>query len=121
VTTLAQAQRLALEKSVVHRWVDGHHSRVGALIAEKWSLPKQVAAAIQYYEDYDHADSFRQECVLTCAADKLASHLLAPDDVPEETLRAHPVFVELNLYPNDIDQLMKTKDHVLAVVNALNL
>jgi hypothetical protein len=84
-------------------------------------LPKQVAAAIQYYEDYDHADSFRQECLLTCAADKLASHLLIPDDMPEDTLRAHPVFGELNLYPNDIDQLMTTKDHVLAVVNALNL
>ncbi|NGZ03957.1 MAG: histidine kinase, partial [Nitrospira sp. WS238] len=38
-----------------------------------------------------------------------------------ETLRAEPVFAELNLYPNDIDQLLTMKDHVLAVVNALNL
>ena len=120
VTSLAHA-RVALEKSVLHAWVDGYHSRVGALIAEKWSLPKQVAAAIQYYEDYDHSDSFRQECLLSCAADRLASHLLIPDDMPEETLRAHPVFAELNLYPNDIDQLLTRKDHVLAVVNALNL
>ena len=121
VTTLAHAQRVTLEKPVLYGWIAGYHSRVGALIAEKWSLPKQVAAAIQYYEDYDHADAFRQECLLTCAADKLASHLLTPDDMPEETLRAQPVFGELNLYPNDIDQLMTTKDHVLAVVNALNL
>jgi len=121
VTTLAHAQRVALEKCVLHGLVDGYHSRVGALIAEKWSLPKQVAAAIQYCEDYDHADSFRQECLLTCAADKLASHLLVPEDMPEETLRAHPVFGELNLYPNDIDRLMTAKDHVLAVVKALNI
>src|SRR5690349_13297566 len=121
VTTLAHVQHVVLEKSVLQGWVDGYHSRVGALIAEKWSLPKQVAAAIQYYEDYDHADSFRQECLLTCAADRLASHLLTPDDMSEETLRAHPVFGELNLYPNDIDQLLTRRDHVLAVVNALNL
>jgi hypothetical protein len=59
--------------------------------------------------------------LLTCAADRLATHLLTPEDMPDESLRTHPVFAELNLYPNDIDQLLTKKDHVLAVVNALNL
>jgi putative nucleotidyltransferase with HDIG domain len=120
-TALTQAQRLTVENSILSGWIDGYHSRVGTLIAEKWGLPKQVATAIQYYDDYDHAASFRQECLLTCASDRLASHVLAPEDLPEELLRAQPVFTELNLYPNDIDQLLTTKDHVLAVVNALNL
>lgn len=120
-TALAQTQRLTLEKAVLHGWIDGYHSRVGTLIAEKWGLPKQVATAIQYYDDYDHAESFRQECLLTCASDRLASHVLSPEDMPDESLRADPVFAELNLYPNDIDQLLTMKDHVLAVVNALNL
>lgn len=120
-TALAQTQRLTIEKPVLHGWIDGYHSRVGTLIAEKWALPKQVATAIQYYDDYDHADSFRQECLLTCTSDRLASHVLTPEEMPDETLRAEPVFSELNLYPNDIDQLLTMKDHVLAVVNALNL
>jgi putative nucleotidyltransferase with HDIG domain len=120
-TALTQAQRLTVEKSILSGWINGYHSRVGTLIAEKWGLPKQVATAIQYYDDYDHAGSFRQECLLTCASDRLASHVLAPEDLPEESLRTQPVFAELNLYPNDIDQLLTTKDHVLAVVNALNL
>jgi HD-like signal output (HDOD) protein len=120
-TALAQAQRLTLEKAILYGWIDGYHSRVGTLIAEKWGLPKQVATAIQYYDDYDHADSFRQECLLTCASDRLASHVLAPEDLPEESLRTQPAFAELNLYPNDIDQLLTTKNQVLAVVNALNL
>lgn len=120
-TTLAEAQRLTLEKAILYGWIDGYHSRVGTLIAEKWGLPKQVATAIQYYDDYDHAESFRQECLLTCTSDRLASHVLAPEDLPEESLRTQPAFAELNLYPNDIDQLLTTKDQVLAVVNALNL
>ena len=120
-TALAQTQRLTLEKAILYGWIDGYHSRVGALIAEKWGLPKQVATAIQYYDDYDHAESFRQECLLTCASDRLASHVLAPEDLPEESLRTQPAFAELNLYPSDIDQLLTTKDQVLAVVNALNL
>lgn len=120
-TALAQTQRFTVEKSILYGWINGYHSRVGTLIAEKWGLPKQVATAIQYYDDYDHADSFRQECLLTCASDRLASHLLKPEKMPDESLRAEPVFAELNLYPNDIDQLLTMKDHVLAVVNALTL
>jgi HD-like signal output (HDOD) protein len=94
---------------------------VGALIAEKWGLPKQVAEAIQYYGDYDHAASFRQECMLTCIADQLASHLLTPEDMPEKTLREHSVFAELNLYPNDIDQLLAGRGKILAIVSSMNL
>ncbi|MBS0156019.1 MAG: HDOD domain-containing protein [Nitrospira sp.] len=121
VTMLAQERRLPLDKPLLYSWVDGYHTQVGLLIADKWGLPKQVAAAIQYYADYDHATAFRQECLLTCVADRLASHLLSPDEMPEETLRDHPVFAELNLYPQDIDQLMKMNDHVLTIVNTMNL
>lgn len=120
-TALAQTQRLTIERAILYGWIDGYHSRVGTLIAEKWGLPKQVATAIQYYDDYDHAESFRQECLLTCASDRLASHVLAPEDLPEESLRTQPAFAELNLYPNDIDQLLTAKGQVLAVVNALTL
>jgi putative nucleotidyltransferase with HDIG domain len=101
--------------------VEGYHTRMGALIAEKWGLPKQVTEAIQYYGDYEHTTTFRQECMLTFVADRLASHLLTPEEMPEASLRDHPVFAELNLYPNDVDQLLAGKDKVLAIVNALNL
>ncbi|MDX2251897.1 MAG: HDOD domain-containing protein [Nitrospira sp.] len=118
---IAQKQNILADKPMLHMLMNGYHSRVGCLIAEKWSLPKQVAEAIQYYSDYDHAVSFRQECLLTHVADRLATHLLTPDEMPEDSLRDHPVFAELNLYPNDIDQLVACRDKVLAVVNAMNL
>ena len=120
-TTLASQQRIALEKPVLSGWMAGYHTEVGAMIADKWGLPKQVAVAIQYYGDYDHATEFRQECLLTSVADRLASHLLTPDEMPEDTLRDHSVFAELNLYPQDIDKLLLTKDQVLTIVNAMNL
>ena len=108
-------------KSHVKTLIEGYHTRVGVLIAEKWSLPKQVAEAIQYYEDYEHTTAFRQECMLTFVADRLASHLLTPEEMPEDSFRDHSVFAELNLYPQDIDKLLLTKDQVLTIVNAMNL
>lgn len=108
-------------KSHVKTLIEGYHTRVGILVAEKWSLPKQVAEAIQYYGDYEHATAFRQECMLTFVADRLASHLLTPEEMPEDSLRDHPVFAELNLYPQDVDKLLTTKEQVLTIVNAINL
>ncbi len=108
-------------KAHVKTLIEGYHTRVGILIADKWSLPKQVAEAIQYYGSYEHATAFRQECMLTFVADRLASHLLTPEEIPEDSLRDHPVFAELNLYPQDIDTLLTTKEQVLTIVNAMNL
>jgi putative nucleotidyltransferase with HDIG domain len=108
-------------KSHIKTLIEGYHTQVGVLIADKWSLPKQVAEAIQYYRDYEHATAFRQECMLTFVADRLASHLLTPEEMPEDSLRDHPVFAELNLYPQDVDKLLLTKDQVLTIVNAMNL
>jgi putative nucleotidyltransferase with HDIG domain len=119
--TVAREQHIQADTPMLRLVIDGFHSRVGCLIAEKWGLPKQVIEVIQYYGDYDHASSCRQECMLTCVADRLATHILTPADMPEEQLRDHPVFAELNLYPNDIDQLVAGKDKVLAMVNAMNL
>lgn len=108
-------------KSHIKTLVEGYHTQVGVLIADKWSLPKQVAEVIQYCWNYEHATAFRQECMLTFVADRLASHLLTPEDMPEDSLRDHPVFAELNLYPQDIDKLLTTKEQVLTIVNAMNL
>ncbi len=121
VATLAREHKILVDKPTFGMLIEGYHSRVGGLIAEKWGLPKQVAEVIHYYGEYDHAASFRQECMLTCVADRLATHLLTPEDLPEEQLRDHPVFAGLNLYPNDIDQLLAGKDKVLTMVNAMNL
>jgi HD-like signal output (HDOD) protein len=110
-----------LDKGMMEQLIEGYHTRVGTLIADKWGLPKQVTESIAYYSDYDHAASFRQECLLTCVADRLATHLLTPDTLSEEELREHPVFADLNLYPNDIDQLLAGKDKAMSMVNAMNI
>lgn len=121
VANLAEELKTPVDQAGMEQLLEGYHTRVGSLIAGKWGLPKQVAESIAYYTDYDHATSFRQECLLTCVADRLATHLLAPDTLSEEELREHPVFADLNLYPNDIDQLLAGKDKAMSMVNAMNL
>ncbi len=44
--TVARAQQIQADMPMFHIVINGYHSPVGCLIAEKWSLPKQVVEVI---------------------------------------------------------------------------
>ena len=119
VTTIAAEMHVPLEPSAIIAFLDGYHSRIGNLIATEWSLPPQVADAITYYGIYEQAPSHRQEAMMTCLADRLATYILIPDSFDDNTLREHSVFADLNLYPNDIDALLGLKDKILNLVDTM--
>ncbi|RPH78558.1 MAG: HDOD domain-containing protein [Nitrospiraceae bacterium] len=119
VTAIAADMHIPLEPSAVTAFLNGYHSRVGSLIAEEWALPPQVVEAIAYYWTYEQAPTHRQEAMMTCLADRLATYMLVPDSFDDSTLRDHSVFADLNLYPNDIDALLGLKEKVLGLVDAM--
>jgi len=119
VTTIAAEMHIAIEPSAVHAFLDGYHARVGSLIAAEWTLPPQVAEAIAYFEIYEQASSHKQEVMMTCLADRLATFILVPDSFDDSTLREHSVFADLNLYPSDIDSLLSLKEKVLNLVDTM--
>ncbi|MEP6958778.1 MAG: HDOD domain-containing protein [Nitrospirota bacterium] len=120
VTTIAAEMHIPLEPSAIISFLDGYHSRVGSLIATEWALPPPVAEAITYYGVYEQASSHRQEAMMTCLADRLATYILIPDSFDDNTLRDHSVFADLNLYPNDIDTLLSLKEKVLNLVDTMS-
>lgn len=119
VTTIASEMHMSLDPGAVVAFLDGYHARVGSLIATEWALPPQAAEAIAYYWIYEQAPTHRQEAMMTCLADRLATYLLDPDSFNDSTVRDHSVFADLNLYPNDIDTLIGLKEKILGLVNTM--
>ncbi len=119
VATIAGELHRPLDPSLLASLLDGYHSRIGSLIAVEWALPPQVAEAITFYRVYEQAPSHRQEVMMTCLADRLATYLLIPDSFDDSTIREHSVFADLNLYPNDIDSLLSLKEKILNLVDTM--
>jgi HD-like signal output (HDOD) protein len=119
VTTIAADMRTTLESSTITFFLDGYHAQVGSLIAVEWALPPQVSEAIAYYSMYEQAPSHKQEAMMTCLADRLATYILVPDSFDDSTFRDHGVFADLNLYPNDIDALLILKEKILNLVDTM--
>ena len=94
---------------------------LGMQLADKWQLPKQARESIAHYRQYDQTESFKQEVMMACVADRLATFLLDPASLDEGSLREHQAFTDLNLYPKDVDALVAAKDQVMKVVDSLSL
>lgn len=121
VTAIAKELNTPLKPNTVLAFLDNYHSRIGILIAEEWALPSQVAEAIAYYWAYEQAPTHKHEAMMTCLADRLATHILTPNTFDDSTLRDHSVFADLNLYPDDVDTLIGLKDKVLCLVDTMTL
>jgi HD-like signal output (HDOD) protein len=120
-TDLAKTLSVRLTTTTLFTLLDEHNTRVGVLIAEKWNLPRPVAAAITFYADYRAATAFESDAMIACLADRLATDLLVPDAFDGQTVREHPVFADLNLYPDDVALLLDKKETVRKVVEAMTV
>lgn len=119
ILRIAKECAVTVKADALMTCMEHYHTKVGTLVADRWSLPKAVAAAIAYYQHYEMATEHRQDAMITCLADRLATALIAPDTFDDATLRDHPVFADLNLYPPDVDALLGLKDQILQTVDAM--
>lgn len=106
-------------RAMVHELLDELHAAVGVRIAEKWGLPRLVVAAIIGYGADQYSPGTSTEVVITCLGDRLATALTEPGRFPGESLRDHPVFSHLNLYPDDVAALLAKRPAVAQIVDSM--
>ena len=86
----------------------------GTKLAAAWQLPESVQEAIQFYPDesYYQATSPTKGAIITCLADHLATRIVDPSYLDEDTIRGLAVVQDLNFYPDDMDALFDLKDTI---------
>ena len=112
----------SLSAAELHHAVHEHHVDAGVLLAEEWKLPDQVRESVACHHQVDQAKSFADMAMTVCLADQL-SHFCAPnelaDPVTEDDLRGHEVLVGLNLYRDQVGELLAMKDRALEVTEGM--
>ena len=98
--------------------MDLFHERVGAKLVEHWSLPPWVRSSIEHHHDYDKAEDYHTEAMTAHLADHLA-HWAADEDLTEEDFDADlPVLSDLNIYADELEELLRRRGEVLEVAEA---
>jgi len=100
--------------------LEPYHALVGRSLAETWSLPGAIVESIAHHHDPGAADEHVPSVNIACLAN-LFAHLVLDQPDDEKALRAHPVCVALNLYPEDLDALIAKRDDMLEVADGLTV
>lgn len=102
--------------------VHEHHIYAGLLLAAEWSLPDQVKEAIAYHHDPEAATSCVDMSMMVSLADQI-SHTFAPSPLApaltEDELLQHDVLIGLNLYRDQMHELLGMKERALQVVEGM--
>ncbi|MEO1268296.1 MAG: HDOD domain-containing protein [Myxococcota bacterium] len=117
LSDIAQQQDLSLERTEIERILRHYHCRAGAVLTQAWGLPEPVVAAAEHHHHPERALSHGELVWTVALANALANW--AADVCPPEEILQHPSTARLNLYPDDMDDLMGKRDTVLDTLEAM--
>ena len=101
--------------------VEKFETMVGAKVATQWKLPQQVSNSIKHYKNYVQATEFQKEISMTYLSGLLATWLLDSESISENSIKENPVFILLNYYPEEIQNLIDKRDKVHELFSAMTI
>ncbi len=126
-TTLEIAQQLGaqISKDDVYLLEKQFQQKVSLCVVERWEMPSSVCHTVQYFHNYSEPHSAQMQTMIVVAGVLIASHLMCETDneeecLPLDELKAQSVFADLNLYPDQIDQLLERADHVNSALEVMS-
>ncbi|MBX3464735.1 MAG: HDOD domain-containing protein [Planctomycetes bacterium] len=119
----AEAQgRAPVDEGELVAGLHEHHVAAGGAVAAAWQLPEQIAEAMLCHHEPSAATRFQDLAATVAFADALAHHA-APSVLAEApsaaALRGHALLLSLNLYPDQVEQLLALQERALAVAEEL--
>lgn len=100
---------------------DRYESSVAEVVAEEWGLPEIVAEAIVYYQTFSQAPSAADVAATTLFGSQFAEHMLNPDIFTRDMLGDSSALELVNLYPDEVNELLDKTDVIKSSVQALSL
>ncbi len=118
---------LMKENSVDLKWEDVQtiiqqfYVVVGMKLGQEWELPGTVIESIAFHQDYQSATKSPQEAMICCAANQMATLLLADEPINIEPLMELEVMEQLNLYEEDLQKLIDMSGDIKQLVEAMSV
>lgn len=99
--------------------------KVGLCVVERWEMPSSVCHSVKYFHNYSEPHSAQMQTMIVVAGALISGHLMCEAEnkeecMPLEELKAQSVFADLNLYPDQIDQLLEKEGQVNSALEAMS-
>ena len=94
---------------------------VATVVAEEWELPEIVAEAIIYHNQFDQAPTSAEVAATVLFGSQMATHMLKPEELTLRQLTTSPALGLVNLYPDEVTELLDKSDQIKSSVEALSV
>ena len=98
-----------------------YEAAVSAAVAKEWELPQIVAEAITYYSIFKDAPTASEIAATVLFGSQMASYIIDSDSFPLTQLTSSPALELVNLYPDEVEELLEKTDMIKASVGALSV
>ncbi len=119
MTQIAKDLKLNPNNETILKILEQEHHQLGIRMAKEWNLPDQVTVTIQNFENFENATNFEDEVQTTALAHMCADELLIPNKITPQEISNHKVVDALNLYPEDIENILDKKESVKELICSL--
>lgn len=98
-----------------------YQTDVCAVVNTEWGLPSIVSEAIIYHTHFEDAPTSIETAATVFFSSQMASYTMDQETLSLEQLSHSPALPLLNLYPNDLNELLEKTEYVTEGVKALSL
>lgn len=117
---LAMKRGIALSPEEVFYVENIYYQKIGEAVIENWGMPQIIQEVIAYFEEPECAPNSSDQTAIIKAAALFAHHMLDPEQISKADLIEHPVLGSLNLYPNEIEEILEKSDVVKSSMETMS-
>lgn len=92
----------------------------GSCVLRRWGMPVIVCEALQYFHHYNDAPHAKEQTAIINAAAQFALHTMDSELLDSEALQDLEVLSDLNLYPDEVAELLECRDNIVSSMEAMS-
>ncbi|MCV6625158.1 MAG: HDOD domain-containing protein [Cellvibrionaceae bacterium] len=120
ILDLSQQKGLKVDPEEVLKVEENYHQKVAIQVLDTWEMPQLIHEVVQYFYDYKSAPNAQGQIANTLAAVAFATHMLKPEELSRQQLVEIDVLGDLNLYADEIEDLLGLSDQVKASMEVMS-
>jgi len=113
-------QGIGLSTEELYYLEDQYYQKVGAAVIDNWGMPQVIKEVINHFNEPDCAPNAAGQTAIVKASALFAQYLLDPTSISKEELADNPVLGSLNLYPDEIEELLEKSDIVKSSMETMS-
>ena len=120
ILDLSQKKGLQMQEEEVYKVEELYHQKIAIQVLTTWGMPELIKEVVSHFHDHHGSPNASGQIANANAAAAFATHMLRPEDMSKGQLVELEVLGDLNLYADEIEELLEKSDIVKSSIEVMS-